>query len=356
MSLIQIDKRAVTREDARRLLDESCVLHDPFGVPTVVYRSEDFSLAEIDQHRTERQIEERFGALSKADPSLGIYRMVIGERVLGFLREFVQARGIFNAVSVPCKTHHSDERDAHYYDPEKYRPPAANAVVLPSIKATMSLPMTEMDYRINHHDLSGFVEQWQLRTLWHEFAHGTGAGEPQADAMAAVVLRKACPDQRVLSAIADHRAFRSIFHYFSFEEREDYGWGVVEANDYIASLPDETISGMTEEDIVDMRFQRFVAHAETVVRLGERLSAMDGYRFRIEDPVFFSNAAAELLAGDNTLRDEARHILARFRLACERIPRGSAAYKPDNDLIDPELLAAAQEPPITFIPNEYIPE
>lgn len=351
MTLLQIDRKAVTQTDAAELLEASVALSDPFGVPTVVFRSEEYSASVIDRYKTAKRVDRRFEEASAGNPSLHIYGAFMGERVFGYLGEFGRGQTIFNAVSIPCKTMNSNERDAHHYEPEKFMPPEMNVVVLPSIKVTMSQLRTEFDYRVDHHNLPGSPEQWQFRTIWHEFAHGAGAGEPQADAMAAAVMRKAFKGRDVLMAQADHRAFRSLFHYSNVEVRQEYGWGVVEAVDYVAALPNSVIDNLSENEIRDMRFQKFETMEERIERLGRILQEVDGYRFRIEDPAFFVNVVDNLY-GSADFDDIDRRILQRFQLACARIPRGKDAYA---EGLNTELLAVTKQKPLTFTP-EYMPE
>ncbi|MBI1300523.1 MAG: hypothetical protein GC137_02595 [Alphaproteobacteria bacterium] len=355
MSLIQIDKKAVTQAEARALLDASCALTDPFGIPTIVYRGEDFTLGKNVRREEEAKVLKSFQPLARTNSWLNIFSSVVADNVLANLHYLQTAALVYNALCNPCRAKDSSEDTADHYDPDSFTPPAANYVTLPSIETTMQARFFSIDYRIDVHDLPGTPEQWQFKTLWHEFAHGAGACEPQSDAIAAVMTRKAFENVDVIRANADHRAFRNIFHYFVHAERETYGWGMCEANDYVASLPEATIDAMTKAQVRDIRFQRFNPLGDRIYKLGEMLRSANIARFRINDAGHFATVAGEMAAKDG-LDEVERRILRRFQLACVRISLGEVAYEEGNDLVDPELLAVERQPPMTFTPGEYIPD
>lgn len=356
MSLIQITKKAATREEARELLDTSMALSDPFGAPTFVLKLEDFSLDPVNREQDVRLVLEAYRAFTQEYPHMARHERYVPNHVLRDFGEIAGGDVIFSSTAINYPVEGDDPtEEAHLYTPETYTPPGVNIVLVPSVDLTMSQDRTSYDSAINHHDLPGTPEQWQAKSLWHEYAHGTGAGEPQAETMAAFVNRKFFANNPVLQANADHRAFRCIFGYANPVLRETYGWGMVEGNDYAARFAEDQIDPMTEADIRRISFQKFDSLADRVLAMGAVLEHLAKADFSNKNlPILAGWAQA--LANHPEIKDpQDLRILKRFQLACTRIHLGNVAYVEGNDLIDPALAAVAEEVPMTFTP-EYIPE
>ncbi len=199
--------------------------------------------------------------------------------------------------------------------------------------------------------------------LWHEIGHGTGAEEPQTETMAAIVTRKAFEESTCLSAFADLRAHRAVLRHDNIDkdshimvpEREVYGWPMVEVDDYIAQLSQETIDAMSEEDVMNIRHQPF-AHLGNSVRMVAALLRDNFEEAWVTGDLKQLGTAAGEIKNSPILKDDEKQIAARFQLACERLYYGAPAYEEGNDFIDEELLESERKQPLTFKPGEFIPE
>lgn len=393
MSLIQIDKKAITQDDARALVDQTCALQDPFGIPTFHVRDRDYV-----------QMPYGMGFLPK-DKIRDAITQTVGARVDEFLEEYssnpnyinldidrVRAvtgvvgahiydnlkHGVFNAQSLPVATSPASLSNlifngsfriaAQNQDPEEYQEPEFCFVVTPA--SPQSLGSLKNDYisrgfqngSVARSDLPGFPEQYQFATLWHEIGHGTGAEEPQTETMSACVSKKAFENTAFLSARADLRALDAIAHggkrtfpLIGTTFKNIYGWPMVEANDYVQNLPQSTLSDISEEDIKAIRFQKFDHLARDVQKVSDLLRAntqgLDD--IAINDKAFKTLAHhAGALSSTADLTDNQLQIMTRFQLACARLYHGAAAYEDGNDLIDDVLLQSERNTPITFDPND----
>lgn len=366
MSYIQIDKKAVTEEEARAFLNQSYSLEKPLGTTTLFIRPEDFpsqseagkqsvlfkainNLKRIFKTKTATE-----GALSK---KLAPFKYLdidneFNELQKIALRSIEQAQKSTDDVfdhaihnlSVPKFAQSAEEQVQ-----DTYMQPFFSVVFPPDkdLKFAEMLAMSELNF------MTETPSQFPFTVLWHEIAHGAGASEPQADMIAATVTRQAFENNHMISGIADVRAFHAVVYS---SNKKGYGWPMVEANDYVMSLPEETIDTMSEQEIKDIRFQKFDHLAETVSEVNRLLKKQVGLAFYDPNLLGLAEAAQKLRKDINlSLTDNHKQILTRFELATRRLHRGAVAYDKRYDLVPNELLQSERAEPITFTPSEGAP-
>ena len=262
--------------------------------------------------------------------------------------------------------HQDDYNSPHTIKADAYKPPIRSVVMLPFEQVNGDVLHKRL-LRLDDKDVlpsrPGMNEQYHFNAIWHEIGHGTGAEEPQTETIAAIVTRKAFSDSTSLKAMADLRAHRAVLRHDHIDddshliipEREVYGWPMVEANDYVLRLPQETIDAMDEGDLINIRHQPFSHLGSSVRMVATMLRDHNPEAWITEDLESLGNAAGEI-KNSPFLKDDEKQIAVRFQLACERLRLGSVAYEDGNEFIDAELLESEYQEPLTFKPGEYIPE
>ncbi|PCJ99076.1 MAG: hypothetical protein COA45_06435 [Zetaproteobacteria bacterium] len=360
-SLVQVDKQVATQAEDSHILDEVRSLSAPLGIPTLVLMQEDFSVCNyrpLDIGRMERALAKSFDIsfpnIDASSQGKAIIKNNAIVRVSSKLVEFLSDKTVFNASAYRVKSP-GFPNFADNYDPEEYKQPLASFVIAPRSDMQGNNFLVSLRNSKNYvPELPGSAEQWQYKALWHEIAHGAGAGEPQADAISSVMCRKSFEDNSVIKANADARALNNIFHYSDNNEVEKYGWGMVEANDYIVNLPDKTINDMSEYQIRDIRFQKFDPLSDSVRNVGKLLQNLESEAFKNRDLAALAITAQKLYDDPNVKGDE-KQILNRFLLACERVSIGDAAYDDNNRNVHSRSLQSEHNDPITFERGEHMP-
>ena len=369
MSYIQIDKKAATDAEAQALLDQTYALFDPLGTPTLFIRPEDFpiqstdaiifsnlaSVSKTDFKRAEHsrinklvsKKMEVFKPLDLSDSFSGIAKKLD--------RDIVNSQLKPNDLSVDLAYNirlSKFAETAEQYDHQKYIQPSFSVVFSSPSRSTLSNILAH--FKIDSKVSIGTSSQLRFIALWHEIAHGTGAGEPQADIIMATLTRQAFEDNQMITVFADLRAFDALLQ--AKKKAERYGWPMVEANDYILRLPEGMINSMSEQNIKDMRFQKFDHLADTVFEVSDMLKEQVVEKLHTRNLLGLSLAAQELREDMNiSLTNNQMQILTRFELATRRLHHGEAAYQKGTNLISAELLESERAAPITFTPSQWVP-
>lgn len=193
MTLLQIDKRAVSAEEGQALIDRSLTMLDPLGVPILYFSSQDMSrIQELGANKIYTIETEILG--TKLKPLMNflehqgkspIERMLISA---GFQNEFAQVvseeiRGenVQHNIAIPlCNV--GFDKTAEQYSRGTYIPPIGGMIFRAGEKSEMSF--------FDDGDISRLNGADRFQHIWHEYAHGTGAGEPQSDLMSAIITRQ----------------------------------------------------------------------------------------------------------------------------------------------------------------------
>lgn len=390
MSIIQIDKKAVTEEDARAILDATYGLKDPLGIPTLFLRPEQFSphwlerwppflkaalkdtvaVSDKIENEVKHAVDDflKSGALDQLGRIDGaVSRVHLQAATDKYASAIAQTRLNPHLDRAVTYIQYVDLRKPQHSDSFDYESPLHATIIAPHANVTA--------YNVIHNmiegakglaqDLPGTNAQFQFNQLWHEIGHGVGADEPQTESIAAVMTRRAINGTAVLEVSADARAVRSIFRHAMdrrdsremsriVPEREKYGWPMVEVNDHIATLPEETIATLTEDQIIAMRFQPFDHKGETVKQVADALKAADSRGYRTRDLHTLEQTAQKILKS-GALDANGHQILERFQLATHRLTIGIAAYMPAHEDIEAQIERIKTKPPVTFTPGEWIP-
>lgn len=380
MSVLTINKKAITEDDGQRLIDQTCALRTPLGVPTEFIRPEEFegyvhnfkkpflktlfsafSDLSAQWNATKKGLSFlNHGGVGQEHPKSLDYSIGVSAEILNKARD-PRKKYFADSLRIPEEQF---EEHAHCYSPDTYRQPKSNLVKSFSGEVS-SKNLMEKALQIESLDnpLPGTDAQLQFFVLWHEIAHGVGAGEPQADAMAAVVTRQAFESSYVLRAWSDYRALETMLYCAEPDDSknikgiaEQYGWPTVEVVDHVARLPQVTIDQMSEDDIRNIRFQKFDHMTESVLEIGRRLREKTGEEaFKARDFGALERAALDVCE-DEDFGAKEQQILKRFALACRRFSVGEEAYTNEEELTPEELLESERAQPLTFMPGEHIPE
>lgn len=325
MSLLRVHRKAADETDARKLVKATYRLTDPFGVPTLFLRPEEFG---------------------------GLNKLFVFNKVRRALKSFEKNKGLRNLsndigliinTSITLSKSLTPEKDggahcfwiwgncphhAHHYEPGDYDNPYAAIICSP-----LETQNIEKLSRLATKSFSAFVasnlpctdSEEQFYTLWHELGHAAGGFEPQAETTAAVMSRKSFTNTSFLTVQSDFRAFHAVNTHSDNKRVKTYGWPMVDALDYIRSIPEEAIDAITSEQVKQLRHLRFEYHATALQQAG-RLVKEEGLRLnRVDYPEIVRNILSN---NDNASLDPVvTSILMRFSLAANRLTAGAKAYK-----------------------------
>jgi hypothetical protein len=181
---------------------------------------------------------------------------------------------------------------------------------------------------------------WRYQYLCHELGHVAGAAEPQADKIAGLFCRRAFPFTPVPLINADVRAVELVctavlvacgqVDAAATDAMARYGWPMVEANDRVMALPQQEIDAMTEQDILESRYEAYDHSLETPLALGAALrDAGLGPLLCATDMQSVAEGARRMESIILTLNDrpEIQKLARRFALAAQRLIGGEAAYQ-----------------------------
>ena len=325
-----MDKPGVT---AARLLKESLALKDPFGVPTLLIRPEDFEPTESEAERNafpnlaEAKLKSRIDAhiekflteVSAGDKNKNeaLSEMLAGS--MGYIAE--KAR-----KSAGNKDYNDANTASFVLKGEKDS--VCGIIVEPResysfYKFSSYLTGVKQEQFANAPPIS--AEEGRLLTHWHEAAHTTGADEAQADKMAALVIRRALPDSQILSVYSDMRALDALYSYKEkcrdgSDRISNYGWNCVDALDAVLKMPIEQVRGMSEADIRRTVDEKFDPRVDAIKKVSSILEEENPDAMKNRDLNQTAESLRKLLAenafGDSG--DEATKVARRALKAIER--------------------------------------
>lgn len=393
MTLIQTDQKAITADQAQAILDDSIALKNPLGIPTLYLRPEEFGeliFSVIDKKGAK-------GAKGEWFPELKRLEEAVREKIQNFT-----AAPHFEEVAAQDKDHVTErftrsapqiatglylaKMDAHgpKYSlalvdhkegmraiktaPDDFVEPAASLVCLPPSGddvINVHQAILGPDVKGLSPDMPGSYAEYRFALLWHEIGHGTGAEEPQTQAISAIMTRRAFADPSSISAQADARAVLAVLsaeevHHDIFDQEnrpanELYGWPMVEVADHIVHMDGDVVDGLGEQDIKNIRFQNFDHLTETVLDVAAMIYANNADAYEQTDIPALAQTARQVREGISITDDE-NQILKRFELACHRLNIGKPAYDQGAECIEQDVREADHAQPLTFTAGEWIPE
>ncbi len=166
--------------------------------------------------------------------------------------------------------------------------------------------------------------QGRFMCHWHEVAHCAGAHEePNADKIAAIMVRKAFPDSSLPQVNADLRALDTLFSANLGNARSRirrYGWQMVEAADSVLAMPPEQVKDMSETDLLSLRNEPFRDYSGSVEKIWEAMSARRP-GLLAERNLKETGAELKSVLADGALAADpmAQKIAARMVLAIDRL-------------------------------------
>lgn len=324
------------------LLAESRALKDPFGVMTLQIHPTHYTGIAADTEvlkATLRQdIRDFFKAVAKgdADDEAKMNAAVFDGDAFKPNRDYLWSRTQASATQ-------PDYGDAHALS-------VRQDDNTPALAGIIVMPRAAQPFEANAQNATGLkkeqfapaaapAEQLTFMTVWHEFAHTTGADEAQADKMSAIMTRKAFPGSNALQVYADLRAIDSLLDYDSKgngsrpARHEIYGWRLVDAIDGVAKMPEQQIQAMDEKAIRKLT-ETPIPHTryDALRRVGEAL--------REENPDLVNYKTANILDTGAALKKmledgkfdndpEAQTIAKRSLLAISRVALNGAYLSPD---------------------------
>ncbi|GEM_PF-2574241 len=208
-------------------------------------------------------------------------------------------------------------------------------------------------------NIPGTPEQWQLFISLHEGSHVSGAGEAQADLMAATQYAQIMgADDGVVQAFADLRAIDAVMRFDHEKQAADYGWATAEKLDLAAELGADFMNEeITPERLHDMRFDELADYSASVTSFTETLKDANPEAFAARDMTGLAAATKQLLDHDAFGKPPDAgpewHIAERFAEAAERVTgerdygyryvnQAEAAQKPETRTASAEAAPSSQ--------------
>lgn len=307
--------------DAKKLLNETMGIADPFGVPTLVIHPEDFAKDDADTARKKLAgiVDEFFSRVSDGD----------ADKKRKLSEMFAEKRFRYIPDSAIYSAGHEEYADAHNASLGDRDGPLCSIVVAPRMNVSFAKSAQNLT-GVAAEKLAALPvspEQGKLITYWHEFAHGTGANEPQADKMSAIVYRKSFRDTEQLKIQADMRALDAVFSHDvymdpnkKFARCKIYGWPTVDAIDSVVAMSDEEISRMDESAIRAVNTEKFDKKVRALHKVGNELYKRIPNAMVDRNLPVIAATVRDLLEkgkfGDGD--DDRNKIATRFLLAAER--------------------------------------
>jgi len=171
-------------------------------------------------------------------------------------------------------------------------------------------------------DLPGTAAHWSTWVLEHEMAHTAGAGEAQADIMAAAHYIRTFDDTSLTTAIADIRAVNAVTRHTIDSYSDTYGWTPVAALDALMAKGTDSIKTLNDTDIHNLRFEHFDGRRKDVDDFADTLARCELQHGRMRKLSFKTllAEAEKLLQGDKLKnKPGAQEIGQRFVMALRRL-------------------------------------
>lgn len=355
MSLITAPSSSLSIVDPVKILHDSLSNERPFNVPTVILRPEEFSefskqtgrlhrFSRVDMvAHMQRRISEFFNRQKDIAPETANnitqqYVEVASEDILVqvvsnlIVPQYVQSGCVllpFKGIEGPF----AHQLHAEYQD-------ASSGLVFTFSQSVSGRTYGESMISLAEGELPempGSDAEWQHLLLWHEFAHTSGAAEPQADKMAAIVSRKAFDRADMIRAFADQRMVKTVLNHHSDVDISYYGLPLVEGLDEVADMPKEQIDGVSDIELRDIRFETHDYKSAKVRAFGAALTDEFPNEFDLirekRKPITMGVLSAfrdksEWLVEHTDLSDDLDcHVIAeRFVVAIDRLSVGVRAY------------------------------
>ena len=355
MTKIVTSLKDAEKADPRAVLLHSRAQRFPFGIQTYTLRLDNVSLKDGFNKKSEKFREKALRKRLVTDLSKRferdcetpeqakalIKRVSNHSRIPARLREALEKPNLCNAVAFPfCSVSKGGKHHAHQIGADEFIDPVLNVVIAPpstfSSAGFFKVALGASNYTLE--TLPGTDAHWQTFALWHEYSHGAGAGEAQADKMAGIVYRQLFDDPRVLAAFADMRAVAAVLRGNDEKYFQKYGWGPVAALDTVVKMPQEKINEMSAEDVKAIRFEN-IDHQWPAVKNIRRILGFacksilpEGKSKTVASPEELRTLGSKTLDFVNAgLFDEnpkEKRIAMRFAMAALRLTKGEKHYRP----------------------------
>jgi|GEM_PF-3667395 len=354
---LTVRKKAATKADAQKLLTQSLTLRNPFGIPTILVEQEKirrgievrsaFKKAVTDKpvfprywgslpygeegHNLNRYYRDVFNdpARFPAEQGAKLYKMATRLLFDNDDLECIYIQDGFSEFSLVDRVRQHDGKIANpdEYQADQYIDPTSNIVVVAkhAVSGRRFLADLLMVPEKTVKPMPGDHEQLKFFGLWHEYAHGTGAGEPQADMMAALMYRKFFKDQALLPMISDTRFIASVLQYDCTMMRTNY-YAMDEAIDFVIAMDQADIDAMSMDDIKAMRFKKFEKNEEAIVSAGSELEEAGVEAFNTCHLPLLEDLSKELAQKHAQSDDPTGGVLQRFHRATRRLNIGLPIY------------------------------
>ena len=329
MTLLKIDRKAITDEDAQKLVDDTYQLSNPLSVPTLFIRPENY-----EEYKGGLRIYLKQALWSSIEPFIinsgykGDDANYNDEEIDSLTTNISQSLDPAYAKAACLAFNDVCYSRAHHYETFDYEGPTCSIVASPRRSQNIQNLAAEAVnpfQGILASDLPVSDAQLQFYTLWHEIGHGVGADEPQTEFISATMISKAFESTNWLAVLADMRAVRALEKSDDNDQNEKYGWPMVEVLDYARKTSDK-LSALNEDDIIALRFLRFEYNKNAVQQATEFISAHS----HIIQNADIAEVTKDLLDNAeliNILDPEIRAIVLRFSLAVQRLNIGPEAYE-----------------------------
>lgn len=324
-------KESRNGREIKALIQDTMNLRDPYGIPTLFMTHADFYnvnfAADNVDKKIHKQIRKKIGHadeqfqeayerthdIYRAESPHFMLKTAIGNSIKRVLGVDSNAYGMM--IPLPFYGY------AHKFHNPQDLPEAQCAITILSSGTHDQLFGADQKLRSKFH----------FTALWHELAHTTFAHEPQADLMAGIMTRKSIADQAGLRLFSDFRAYTAFAFYDNNAVRPTINWHVVDACDYAATMPQNRVDALDEDQIKSLRFLRFgnshKAASRTFSALHKKFNAATGFDIKNADFEALSAESDDLLhkwRGRKGRSDYA--VLQRFYLAVTRLNDVNKAY------------------------------
>lgn len=333
--LITTSKKAVTEDDAQKILDESysfCEQQSPYNVPVLILRPEEFADHVEGSPSDYGNVQAAFA--HRLSDFLGHYRISDDS----MLRKLSNGREISQVTSNIVRANRYDDvmYSGIYSSASAQGKKDAPFAVIQAPKSSMTARsrlayILEIDDSQLAASYPGDPAQWQFLDLWHEIGHATGAGEPQTDKMAAILARKVFNDSSFLHMEADIRYAKAVLYFDDKYIVKEYGWGMGDAIEDVLAMPEQAIKDITPEQVKALRLENYDSFSKDVQRVGRLIKAEVGkahFSGNHLDQIAKVVRSMLLIQAFGDATSKSHNIASRFALAAERLSQGGKAYAP----------------------------
>jgi hypothetical protein len=237
-------------------------------------------------------------------------------------------------------THYATQQKlwAHDAGPAAYQPMQCAILIPPHPHFTIDSFLCASSNLIRTHlpPLHDNQSSWHATCLMHEFAHITGAAEPQADKMAILTALRHFPDDIAPYILTDIRAVTALrrAHHLTLLPPEhakpmldflkSYGWPMVQAGDDAAR---RAAQNPDPRAIMNTRFEKYNHDTGPLLTLGAIATRYpDLVATRLQDFAYGATRLEEEIT-EHTADPVLHEMAERVAQAARRLANGAAAYK-----------------------------